>query len=438
MNSVKKNLFYVYSVNLINGLAGIAFIPFALKSLGAEGYGVYSIFVILTSYIYFVEMGVAKYFVRIIAQTTSENQKNSAQTIVGIYIKIAFLLLLLTPILLYIIPRFIFPTENEWLIGGVVLFAALDYLLSIPTTIQLTYNIGNEKFLEVSKFNLISGLSKHIFLIGAVILTKSVIILIIMVLIRRIFDIYYAKKFLLDLPTGGWKPRYVKGEFKKILSESLLLSTAQLTQVIILSLGTFLVNKSFSIKEVGIYKSIFDLATKVWFVSNSLGQVIFPRFSALLKVEEEKKLLLERLPFYYRMSWILYHLLFLLIFFVLPLIPNFLLIEDLLLFFFILYGVCLNAHTNLSYEFLQADSKLKEVIFTSIITIILMVGTYYLSLQSYGFYAIGVSWIGSQLVNSIIMDYFVLKSGKLKKKLLTVVFYISTLVLMWIMITVLQ
>ena len=100
---MKKNLVYVYGVNLINGLAGIAFIPLALKSLGTEGYGLYSIFVILSSYIYFVEMGVAKYFTRTIAQTVDiEEQRVTMQTAVGIYIRIAQLLVVITPILFFI------------------------------------------------------------------------------------------------------------------------------------------------------------------------------------------------------------------------------------------------------------------------------------------------------------------------------------------------
>lgn len=408
---MKRNLVYVYGVNLINGLAGIAFIPLAINSLGTEGYGIYSIFVILSTYIYFVEMGVAKYFTRTIAQTVDiVEQRVTMQTAVGIYIRIAQLLVVITPILFFIVPNIIFPTSNNLLVSIIVILVSIDYLLSIPTTIQLTYSIGKERFENVSKFNLFSGLSKHLFLIVTVIFTQSVLFLICVVLIRRVFDIIYARRMLVQLPIGSWKPKYSKGEFKNILSESLMLSAAQLTQVTILALGTFLVNKNFTMKEVGIYRSVFDLATKVWFFSNSLGMVVFPRFSAMLKNERDKLYLLNKIPYYNKVSWIMYNILFIGIFYILPYLPNFLRIQDMNLFFLLLYGVCLNAHTNLSYEFLQAASRLKEVIYTSCSTIFMMVAVFYLCLNDYDFYAIGVAWIVSQFINSFVMDYLVLKN----------------------------
>lgn len=436
MSALKKNLLYIYSVNLINGFAGIAFVPLAVYYLGAEGYGIYSIFTILTSYIYFIEMGVSKYFTKIIAQTSKTIElKLITQKMVGIYLRIAIILLFLTPILMYIIPKFIFPTSNNSLISFLVLFSSIDYLLSIPTTIHITYSIGRENFQKVSKFTLISGLSRHIFLISTVVFTKSEIILLLIILLRRIFDIFYSKKYLLNLPSGGWVPSFQKGEFKKVLSQSILISMAQFTQTIILSLGTILVNRSFSLTEVGIYKSVFDLSTKVWFFSNSLGQVIFPRFSSILKENEAKIKLINKMPYYNSLSFTFFHLLFLVAVVILSILPNFLLIQDILLFYMVLYGVCINAHTNLSYEFLVADSKFREVLIVNLTTILSMVIAFYLLLNKFDFYSIGVSWIISQIIYSFTMDYFVLKHAVLKKRIQS---YIVNFTIIFIMLLILN
>ncbi|MFJ7371330.1 oligosaccharide flippase family protein [Lysinibacillus sp. NPDC098008] len=420
---MKKNLLYVTFVNLVNGFAGIAFIPLALKSLGTEGYGLYSIFVILVSYIYFVEMGVAKYFTRTIAQASnvSEEQK-IMRSATGMYIRITLLLFIITPILFFIIPKWVFPTNNHGLVSIIVIFASLDYLLSIPPTIKLTYNLGKEEFEHISKFNLISGLSKHLFLIGSVLIFKSVILLIITVLLRRVFDILYAKKFLKSMPKGSWQPQYAKGEFKKIFSQSIVLSMAQLTQITILSIGTFLINRNFTMKEVGIYKATFDLASKVSFFSNSLGMVVFPRFSSVLKRTEEKISLLNKMPLYYKISWLVYSILFLISLVIIPIIPNILNIQDMELFYLLLYGACLNAHANLSYEFLQADARLKEVIIPSIITLLMMSVIFYLTLDYYSFYAIGISWVLSQVFNSMCMDTMVLRKIRKSSSITTICF----------------
>lgn len=435
MNTFKKNLMYVYTVNLINGFAGIAFIPLAIYYLGAEGYGVYSIFVIITAYIHYVEMGISKYFTKTIAQANGINEQiSSLQKMVGIYLRIALILILLTPLLMYLIPNFVFPTNNNYLIALLVVFASIDYLLSIPPTIQITYSIGRERFQNVSKYNLVSGLSRHTFLILTVVITKSVIVLVLMVLLRRIFDIFYARKYLLEIPDGGWKPSYKKGEFTNIVSQSIQISVAQLTQTLILSLGTVLVNRSFSLKEVGIYKSAFDMAAKVWFFSNSLGQVVFPRLASMLKDSSAKSKLMIKMPFYNSLSFIFFHIFYLGALVILSILPNFLLIQDFYLFFLILYGVCINAHTNLSYEFLVADSKMKEVLFVNIFTIINLVIVFYLFLNKFNFYSIGVSWIISQIIYSFAMDYFVLKNSAFKKRIKTFVVNILVLFLLVIFV----
>ncbi|MFD1929265.1 oligosaccharide flippase family protein [Sporosarcina siberiensis] len=410
MSSFKKNVLSVYSVNLVNGLVGIAFIPLALKGIGVEGYAIYSIFIILTSYIFFVEMGVSKYFTKSIAQSIGkEKQKKEMQLAVGIYLRIAAILILFTPILLYIVPNYVFPVSKQGnIVEIIIILSVADYLLSIPVAILLTFNKGKENFIIISKYNLIAGLSRHLFLIIGVLVFKSVLPIIFIVLIRRLFDIIYAFKYLDPLPKGAWKPNYQKGEFKIVISQSILLSAAQLSQVTVLAVGTYLVNKNFTITEVGIYKSSFDMAAKVWFLSNGLGMVIFPRFAALLLDRKNIKVLIRKLMLFIRISLFAYTLFFVIAVLLVPYISNILLIKDLYLFYLLLYGVCLNAHTNLSYEFLQASSKLKVIILINFIILLLIIGSFYLLIDLYGIYSIAISWVISQFVYSLIMDYLTL------------------------------
>lgn len=416
MSNFKKNLLSIYGVNLINGFAGIAFIPLALKGLGPEMYGLYSIFTLMTSYIYFIEMGVSKYFIRSLAQENDiESQKKQMQTAVGVYSKITLILLLITPILLYIVPNFIFPIEgSNQIIIIIVIFAIVDYFLSIPVAILLLYNTGNEKFLSISKYNLISGLSRHLFMIVGVLIFDSLIIVLTIVTIRGLFEIFYAFKYLDPLPRGAWLPIYEKGKFKEIIGQSIFLSAAQLSQVTVIMLGTYLVNKNFSLRDLGIYKSAFDLSNKVWFFSNGLGLVIFPRFSALNAVKEKRIELLSNLIKYNHISWIIFNLLFIFSIALLPLLSNIFIIENELLFTWLLLGVCINAHSNLSYEFLQADKKLKEIIIMNIIVLLIIYFGFYLMVDSLGLLAIAISWFISQFLYSFILDFIVFKNIKIQ------------------------
>lgn len=412
MNNFKKNLLSVYGVNLINGLCGIMFVPLALKGLGAEGYGLYSIFTIMSSYIYFSELGTTKYFTRILARDKDILiQKKHIQLAVSIYLRLAGALVLLTPIMLYLIPKYVFPVhDSENIISIIIIYAIVDYLLSLPTAIILMYNIGNEKFLKVSKYNLISGISRHSLLIISVLVSDSVIFLMNVYLLRRIIDFYYSIKLLDKIPLSSWKPNYQKGEFKRVISQSIYLSMSQILQVSVIALGTYLVNKHFTLQEVGLYKSSFDIATKVWFISNGLGLVIFPRFAAITADKSQVKNFIKKLKKYNLLSWVVFNIIFLIGILCLPLLKFIFPIQDEMLFGTLLLGTCLNAHANFSYEFLQAGGYFKTVILVNLFSPLVMLIGFYIFIDYYGLLSVGVSWGISQIFYSISLDIMAFKN----------------------------
>jgi O-antigen/teichoic acid export membrane protein len=419
MSTFKKNLLSVYGVNLINGLCGIAFIPLALRYLGSEGYGLFSIFIILTSYVYLAELGITRYFTRILAQDRDIlKQKKQIQLAVSIYFRIGVILILITPIFIYVVPKYVFPVQgSETILIIIIVFAIIEFLLSIPSTLIMIYNIGNEKFINVSKFNLISGITRHFLLITTVLLFHSLIVVMSVVLLRRCIDVFYALKTLDKLPKGSWKPNYNKGEFKRIVSQSIFLSMSQLAQITVLALGTYLVNKHFSIKEVGNYKAAFDLTTKIWFISNGLGLVVFPKFSSILTSNSQKINLVNKMKVYNQVSWFLYNFIFIIALFCLPLLKEVLLIEEINLFALLLLGVCLNAHTNLSYEYLQAEGKFKIVTIINFLVLIIMVLVFYGLLNNFELISIGLAWLVSQFIYSFVLDIIVFKDNISCKKL---------------------
>jgi len=431
MDKFKKNVLSVYLVNLINGFAGIVFIPLALKGLGVEGYALYSMFTLFTSYVVFVELGITKYFIRDLAKEKEEKkQKKIIRLAIGIYIRITIILILLSPIIIYVVPKYLFPVEHNLpIIEIIILFAVLDYLLSIPVSILKTFNTGNELFLKISKFNLISGLSRHLFLIVAVLFFKSIIIIMFIVIIRRLIEIRYAFKYLTPLPQGGWKPLYINGTFTNIISKSILLSAAQISQVVVLTIGTYLVNKYFGLHSLGIYKSSFDLAAKVWFFSNSLGIVLFPRLSSLLKEGKKEEDILKKLIMYNYISWIFYLCFFSVITIILPYIQKVFILEDHVLFILLLIGVSLNAHSNISYEFLHASYRVNETIILNIFSFVLIYYLFYLGLNKFEIHAIGYAWLGSQLIYALIIDFLVFGKRNIKVGVSQSVFQISTFLL---------
>ncbi|MDO7488041.1 oligosaccharide flippase family protein [Peribacillus frigoritolerans] len=415
---MQKNLTYVYSTNVILGLLGFSFIPLALHFIGVEKYGIYSIFIIITSFAGIVEYGVTKFFTRELARMQdSKEQINILRLSVGIYLKIAISVIIISPILITIIPAYIFPIEdNFFLVGLIAALSILDFLLSMPTTIVRMYNIGNEKFNLLSKYNLFSGISRHLTLIISLVVFQSLIILIITILLRRLFDLYYANKFMEKLPASAWKPIFIKGKFKEVINQSLYLSVSQLIQVSVVSIGAYLINKNYSLAELGVYKSSFDLASKIWFISNGLGIVLYPRFSALNANEDKKELVLNKVIKFTKVSWIIYNFIFIAAIIIVPYINFLLNIQNLYLFFLLFFGLCLNAHSNLNFEFLQSKGKFRLVSFLNLSIIFIIIFSFVLLNNRLGFITIGYSWLLSQLIYSFSIDFFVIKQKEYQKR----------------------
>lgn len=72
----------------------------------------------------------------------------------------------------------------------------------------------------------------------------------------------------------------------------------------------------------------------------------------------------------------------------------------------------MNAHSNLSYEFIQAAGKYQQVLSVTLLSLLLMVGSFVWLKNSLGLYAIGWAWIISQSFFAIITDALMLNHAQ--------------------------
>ncbi|MEB4860650.1 oligosaccharide flippase family protein [Priestia megaterium] len=422
MSKIKKNLIYVYGSTAVNGVLGLIFVPIALHYLGVSGYGLYSIFITLTGFIVLAELGFNKYFTRLLSSNRNlEEQKSNLQIAIGFYIYVyVFLIIILAPLLVYIVPNYIFPIEGKNnLVKIIVICSILDYLFTIPTTLLKTNSISNERFNKLSKFNLITGLWRYSLLIVSCIFFKSAIILVIIILLRRIIEFFYGLKVLGNLPHGSWKPIFKRDLYIKILSGSLYLSVSQLFQLSVVAIGSVLVNRFFGIQSLGIYRSSFDIANKVWFISNGLGLVLFPRFSNLLNSKDNALNL--RLSKYLNISWVVYSLIFIIGVVTFDIYDGLLNIKSHKMFLLLLLGVCYNAHSNLGFEYLQALGKFKTVAMINLTSFLVLLVSFYLLIDKYSFLSAGYAWVISQILYGLITDLLTIKGLGYKIKSINIV-----------------
>ena len=410
MANLKKNILSVYSVNLVNGVLGIVFVPLGIKILGTESYGLFSIYSVLAAYVGLADLGISKNLIRLLASEPLEaERKKYLQSALGIYLSIGSVLLIIVPILLFVIPRYFFPVSQDRIsaLRWIVLFSIIEYILAVPTVLVQNFCIANEHFERYARFAFISGLYRYGLMFAGVIFWGTPEVVVGLIASRRLIDFFVAPRIMGALPSYVWRPRFILSEIKSTIGYSSALSMAQLFQSTVIAIGSFLTNRYFGLSGLGLYRAAFDLASKVWFVSNGIGLVIFPRFASLLSTSARRGYLFSRMPNILNLSWVSFNILFAIGVFVAPTVLSFMQLTQLQmlnLLSLILLGVCLNAHANLSYELFQAAGKYTLVAVLSAIALLLMLGTFYALYGKVGINAIGWSWVIGQMLSAMIFD----------------------------------
>ncbi|MFC8685089.1 lipopolysaccharide biosynthesis protein [Brevibacillus porteri] len=432
-----KNLASVYVVNIINGILGIIFIPVFINNMGLTAYGLYSIYITVVSYMSLAELGISKNLTRLLASEKDETKKREHfQVVVGLYTIVILLLLILLPALSQVLTKwFSYGGELQYVIAWIAVLSVLEYILGIPTSLLQANCISNERFNHYSKFTFLSGLYRYALMFLGILLFENPIYVIGLLVSRKAIDFVVAYKVMGGLPRSYWKPIFHLSKFKNLVSESAVLSGSQALQITIISIGSILVGKNFGVEKLGLYRSIFDLVSKVWLVSNVLGLVTFPMFAKILHKPTENLRTISQIPQYLNLSWSFYCLVG---FFGTMLAPYILGIFNFPesdvneLFALLLIGVILNAHANLSYEYLQAGGNYLKTLKLSLLALGILFISYFFMLQHAGFHSIGWAWMVSMLIYALVADYIIMMEIKryiIKRVLPDFVFKLLTILL---------
>jgi O-antigen/teichoic acid export membrane protein len=410
MPKFRTNIIFVYGVNILNGFLGLLFVPLMLKMLGAEGYGLFSIFGALTSFIILIDLGIGRNLQRLLAsESDTHKQQVHLQNALGIYLGLALLLATLLPALLIVIPGYIFPVSpgNLFALRWIISFSILDYILGIPVVMRQIFCAANEKFQQHSACVFVSGITRYTLILIGILVFASPAATAGLVVSRRLVDFITTRWLMGELPDGAWHPRFSYREIKQIFKHSAGISIGQTLQSTVISIGSILVNRFYGLEGLGQYRAAFDLSSKIWFISNGMGLVLYPKFVRHLSAVKISNSFLLKTYYLANISWAGFNLvsvvgtllsfsLFKIIKIEDPLIGN--------LFVLLLLGICLNAHANLGYELLQAATKYRVIWCTSAVSLITLVVCFYSTVPAYGIYAIGIAWIVSQGVYSALSD----------------------------------
>jgi O-antigen/teichoic acid export membrane protein len=285
--SIAKNTLYNllgYGVPLVFALA---IIPFLVKGLGNEKFGILNLVWVVIGYFSFFDFGIGRALTKIVAEKIGTNQTNE---IPNIFWTSFFLMLLIsligTVILIFLIPSLV---HNIFNISKGLQTETLKtfYILALSIPI-VTTAAGIRGILEAYQMfgiiNIIRTFLGMFMFLGpllCLIFTNSLFWIVIILIIIRIivWVLFFVQCFKLDIKIEN-KIYFKKNLVKPILKLSGWLTISNIIVPLIVYMDRFMIGALVSAAAIAYYATPYEAVTKLLLIPGALIGVLFPAFSA--------------------------------------------------------------------------------------------------------------------------------------------------------------
>jgi O-antigen/teichoic acid export membrane protein len=408
-STLRRNIAATYSAYVINGVLSVVVVPLALKHFGSDGYGMFAIYNVLALCCALLGTGMDKHFVRLLASRRDlPSQCLTLRIFLGLRLGLSTLLLLLLPILVLIVPAFLFPvgSQDAGVVRWLVVLAVVEYFLATPTDLMTSFCIANERIDRYSTFVVVSGLYRYALMFLGVLVLGTPFLTVAVLVSRRLIDPWVGRGIMGGIPAAAWRPHFDLATLAEMVRGSTLLTLSQVGHICMISLGSVLANALFGLSGLGLYRAAFDLSSRLWMISNGLGLVVFPRFSHMLADNDRSPSALKRVLSLRDASWAGYLVLCVCGGWIAPWVLPFLGLpcEATRLFMLLLLGTGMNAHCTLSYQFLLAAGKYLKTTLIVGFSIAVLILAIALLRSSCDILALGWGWVLSQLAYALVVD----------------------------------
>ncbi|WP_297571788.1 hypothetical protein [uncultured Deefgea sp.] len=406
MPSIKK-IFFMYGVNGAGFLFALALIPIVTLSFGVEGYGAYSVYVILSSFLVFLDSTISRVFV---AELLSDkwSECNVPKCIEGAYICIFLCLLLLLPFLVYLFGM-VFPVviSSRDLTVVVLLAVFLEYIFSLPISYLQVLNVANKKHECYSIVQFFSNFSRFLFVAFGAAFLGDIFYVFVLIIVRKAIDIAFCFRYSRGVYKLG-VPSFNVVFFRTSFSSFRPLVATVSLQVLLTEMFSIYLNKVYGTEIFGRYRLIYDLVNKIWFISTLYPVFVFPRLCELWR---EKTAGVKKLVEIYSpvvlISAYFYSFFCLTVFLLLSvLIYSKYLDVSLYYVFGVVFGVSVSAHNKLLFEFAQATGGAVKL-FRATFVIVVFSGLLLYFFR--GVWLVGFVWVASQFTLMLVLEWLIAK-----------------------------
>ncbi len=287
LHLIARNTILNFAGQLIPLVIAVFSLPFIIKQLGTDSFGLLSLALATIGYFIFFDFGLGRATTKFVAEFKNKNQDSDAANIIWLSIGLHLLLGIVSGLLLVwisplLIHRFLnIPPDLIDVARQVFVFLAL----TVPCVILA--GVLRASLAAVQRFDLINAVKipttslNYLIPVIILLLGQGLHEIFLYILITRIFStIIYFVLCLRIFPALKTKAHITFPQLQKLLLFGGWVAVSNFLGPVFTYLDRFLIGAILTLSAVSYYTAPYDTVTRVWILPVSLTLTLYPAFSA--------------------------------------------------------------------------------------------------------------------------------------------------------------
>jgi O-antigen/teichoic acid export membrane protein/GT2 family glycosyltransferase len=302
MNEIKlifRNSFYNIFGQLLPLIVGFVSIPFLIKNLGIERFGLLSLIWVFLGYLAFFDLGFSRAIIKIIAEELAREKTEEVPNIIWTATWIVGFLSALGCLILTFLAEFlatrVFQIPQALHSESILAIKIIALSLPLVTLIAVFKGVleAQQRFFAANVLQTLSGTMTYFVPFVICFFTPNIVYLILGISITRfmtlIANILVCSKNIPQLLVPRWID---KDSFKKLLSFGSWLTVSNIISPLMVYFDRFILGSLIPVGNLAYYTTPYEIVTRVLILPSAVARVLFPTFSSAIAVQnnEEAKL----------------------------------------------------------------------------------------------------------------------------------------------------
>lgn len=291
-----RNTIFNFIGQAIPLIAGIITLPFIIKGLGTQRFGLLSLALVILGYFAVFDLGLGRATTKFVAESVGKGEKEKISIIVWTSVTIQFIFGMIgTFIFLAMVPVLATKLLNippELQTEAKSTFYMLAFTLPI-LLISSSFRGVLEAFQRFDLVNIITIPSNSMTFILPLIgihLGLSLPWIVGLILVTHVMTLLTYLFFCIHLVPSLKQYSYSIELFKHLFSFGFWIMISNIVGPILVYLDRFLIGVFSSLSQVAYYTAPYEAITRIWIIPFSLVSTLFPTFSSLSAIKDIEKI----------------------------------------------------------------------------------------------------------------------------------------------------